>query len=97
MKKLFAGFLLLSFTIAVCHAVPYSSGSSPQKTELCKKHFELPAFDMPVVIEVPEAPVVVYDLVIPEAFGKEKLVYPQSNSPPKERTALDSYSMAVRC
>lgn len=94
MKKLFSFLAVSIFAIAVCNAVPYSSDASPGKTELSKKYFELQAFDVPVVIEVPAAPVVVYDLIVPEVEGIEKEVSPHSNSPPQRKPALNSYSMA---
>lgn len=82
MKKLFALILLVSFSVAVCHAVPYASGFSPHKTELTKKSFELHACELPALIEVPAAPKVVYDLDVRETTQSPKVVIPQANSPP---------------
>lgn len=92
MKKLLSVVLLVGVSFAVCHAVPSHSCSSPTKKEFApkveskeftlEKRFDLQAFDLPVAIEVPAAPAVIYDLVVCEVKQSAKVVTPQANGPP---------------
>jgi hypothetical protein len=94
MKKFSSIIFLVVFTTAVCHAVPYHSGFDPTEKAWSKKHFELQAFDMPVEIQMPAAPAVVHDLVMPKVKQSSRIVQPRSNSPPEIIKTINSYSMA---
>lgn len=97
MKNFLAFTLLLGFSVAVCYAVPSDYGSFKHTSELSKKYFEMQACELPAaVVEVPAAPVVVYDLVVRTRANEVKLVIPQTNSPPRKRISLKSYSMAFK-